>query len=357
MSYDKKKNFIANIAYYGIIIAIIVFLLKYVLSWVMPFVIAFIVSALIMPVSRKLSSKFRTKKWISSCFCVFCFYAIAVFLVGFIGFNAAVSVKNFIFDLPEIYSNNIEPALIYAFSFIKDTLGAINPALENAIGDFAKDFSQNLGSSITNFSVGAISAFSPIIAKVPNYLVNSIITVIATFFISADYENIVAFILRQIPKKWHILLGDIKGHTLTTILRYIKSYALILIITFCELSIALWLLRVDNFAIIAAIIATLDILPILGSGAVLIPWGIISLLQGRVSFGVGILIAYAIITIIRQIIEPKIIGEQVGLPPILTLFAMFIGANVMGIVGLFGFPITLVIIKKLNDDGKIKLFK
>lgn len=357
MSYEKKKKFIVNIAYYFIIASIIIFLLKYVLSWLMPFVIAFIVSAIIMPVSKKISSNLKVKKWISSSFCVFIFYAVAVLLIGLIGFNVVISIKNFIFDLPNIYSNNIEPTLLSALSFIKETLGAINPEFENILGDFARDFASNLGYKITNFSVSAISAFSPFIAKIPNYLIKSIITVISTFFISADYENILSFILRQIPEKWHILIGDIKEHTCTTILKYLKSYALIMIITFCEVSLALWLLRVDNFVVIAAVIALFDILPVLGSGGILIPWGIISLFQGRISFGVGILVSYGIITIVRQVIEPKIIGDQVGLHPLLTLISMFLGASIFGFVGLFGFPIALVIIKKLNDDGKIKLFK
>ncbi len=357
MSYEKKKKFIVNLAYYCIIAAIIIFILKYVLSWLMPFVIAFVVSALIMPVSKKISANFKVKKWISSSFCVFIFYAVAVLLVGLIGFNIVLYIKNFIFDLPEIYSNNIEPTLLSALSFINETLGSINPEFENILGDFARDFSNNLGSKITNFSVSAISAFSPFITKIPNYLIKSIITVISTFFISADYENILSFILRQIPEKWHTLISDVKEHTCSTILKYIKSYALIMIITFSEVSLALWLLRVENFIVIAAIIAIFDILPVLGSGGILIPWGIISILQGRISFGIGILVSYGIITIVRQIVEPKIIGDQVGLHPLLTLISMFLGASILGIVGLFGFPIALVIIKKLNDDGKIKLFK
>ena len=89
----------------------------------------------------------------------------------------------------------------------------------------------------------------------------------------------------------------------------------------------------------------------------LIPWAVFSLVQGRYAFGIGMLVVYAIITVVRQIIEPKIVGDQIGLPPVVTLMAMFLGVRFMGVAGLFIFPVVLVIIKSLNDNGRIKLFK
>ena len=128
-------------------------------------------------------------------------------------------------------------------------------------------------------------------------------------------------------------------------------------ITFCELTVALWLLGAENFVVIALIIAAFDIIPVCGSGGVLIPWAVFSLVQGRFAFGAGMLIVYIIITVIRQIIEPKIVGDQVGLPPVITLMAMFLGVRFMGVFGLFAFPVALVILKNLNDNGYIRLFK
>ena len=100
-----------------------------------------------------------------------------------------------------------------------------------------------------------------------------------------------------------------------------------------------------------------DILPAVGTGGIIIPWGIIAMVLGDIPFGIGMLALYLIVTVIRNTLEPKIVGEQVGLHPVATLMAMFLGTKLMGIVGLFGFPIGLVILKKLNDSGKIKLFK
>ena len=357
MPYEKKKKFIVDILFFAIIAAICVFTVKYALKWIMPFVVAFVVSAFITPFANRISKDFKVGKKFSACFAAFLFYAIAVGLVVLIGFGLYAALRNLFYDLPYIYESNIAPTIASAMVWIEDFLIKLDPSLSSSMQDITADFSQNLGSMVSGISVGAVGWLSSYITSVQFFIAAVFISVIATFFIASDYENIRAFIIRQIPEKWHLFLKDVRIYSLNTLGKYLKSYALIMTITFCELTVALWLLGVKNFAIIALIIAFFDIVPVCGSGGVLIPWAVFSLVQGRFAFGIGMLIVYAIITVIRQIIEPKIVGDQVGLPAVVTLMAMFLGARFMGVFGLFAFPITLVILKNLNDNGRIKLFK
>jgi len=357
MSYDKKKQFIVNILFYAIITAIFVFAVKYALRWIMPFVVAFIVSAIINPFALKVAKDFRVSKKFAACFSAFLFYAIGIGIIVLAGFGIYTALRRLFFDLPQIYTESFEPALASAVTFMQSTIAAFDPSVSVAFEELTENFLANAGSLISGISVKALSWLSSYITAVPFFVAAVLISVVATFFIASDYDNIKAFIGRQIPEKWHLLLIDIKEYSLKTVSKYFKSYALIMTITFCELSIALWLLGVNNFAVIALIIAVFDIIPVCGSGGVLIPWSVFSLVQGRFAFGIGMLIVYAIITVIRQIIEPKIVGDQVGLPPVVTLMAMFLGVRFMGVFGLFAFPIALVILKNLNDRGRIRLFK
>ncbi len=128
-------------------------------------------------------------------------------------------------------------------------------------------------------------------------------------------------------------------------------------ITFIELSIGLSILRIENSIIIAFLISIFDILPVLGTGGIMIPWTIITALQGNIPMAFALLVVYLVVTIIRNIIEPKIVGSQIGLHPVVTLISMFVGAQLFGVIGLFGFPITLSLLRHLNDTGAIKLFK
>ena len=153
------------------------------------------------------------------------------------------------------------------------------------------------------------------------------------------------------------MIHEVKGYVSGTLIKCILSYGLIMCITFTEITIGLLLMKIPNAVLIAACIAVFDILPVLGTGGIMIPWAIISLIIGDYFIGFGLLVLYLVITVIRNIIEPKIVGHQVGLHPVITLASMLAGLNLFGIIGLFGFPITLSLLRNLNDKGVIKIFK
>ena len=140
--------------------------------------------------------------------------------------------------------------------------------------------------------------------------------------------------LRLIGERGRALLLHIREYLVGTLLICIRSYALIMSITFLELSIGLTLIGVEHSIPTALCIALFDILPVLGTGGIMIPWTVISLLQGRYALGVGLAVVYLAVTVIRNILEPKIVGGQLGLHPVVTLAGMFIGAQLFGIIGL-----------------------
>ncbi|EQJ23470.1 AI-2E family transporter [Clostridioides difficile] len=153
------------------------------------------------------------------------------------------------------------------------------------------------------------------------------------------------------------MIINIKNSSINALLKLLKAYAILLSVTFIELLIGLTILKVENAFTISVIIALVDILPVLGTGSILTPWMIISLINGNINLAIGLLILYIIITVVRQILEPKVVGHQIGLYPLITLMCMFVGAQLFGIAGLFGFPIAATIIKNLHDNGIITAFK
>ncbi|MBQ8026850.1 MAG: AI-2E family transporter, partial [Clostridia bacterium] len=219
-------------------------------------------------------------------------------------------------------------------------------------------FSFDFSSIMTPLS-GVISKAS----KVPSFLISIVIFFIACCFMTADYDRIVNFIKRQLPEKKKETLSKTKNLTISTLGKMIKAYCLIICITFTEIFIGLTVLDLlglytGGYKILIALgIAIVDIFPILGSGTVLIPWGIISLFTGNIGRGIGLLVIYVIITVLRQYIEPKLVAGQLGLPPIATLISMYLGLKIFGVLGMFILPLTITIIKVLNDDGVIHLWK
>lgn len=149
---------------------------------------------------------------------------------------------------------------------------------------------------------------------------------------------------------------EIKDYVVYTLFHCILSYALIMFITFLELSLGLTVIRVANSIIIALLISIFDVLPVLGIGGIMILWVIITAVGGDYTMAVGLIFVFLFVTVVRNILKPKIVGSQVGLHPVVTLMALFVGAQLFGIMG-FGLPITLSLLKDLNDRGTIHLLK
>ena len=142
-----------------------------------------------------------------------------------------------------------------------------------------------------------------------------------------------------------------------------KAYALIMLVTFTEVFIGLTILKMiglfnsSYIAVIAVVTAIVDVIPVLGTGTIVLPWAAYSFITGNVGMGVGLLVLYAVVTVIRQIVEPKLVAGQLGLPPFVTLIAMYLGLKIIGVLGVFVFPIIIIMLKLLNDEGIIDLWK
>ena len=171
-------------------------------------------------------------------------------------------------------------------------------------------------------------------------------------------EEINAAVKRVIPKPVFDVSVKLKDGFLDALFKYMRSYLLLLVITFLEMLTGLFLVRAPYPVIMAVVIALLDLLPVLGVGVVLIPWGIWSFLIGEGAFGIGLLVLFIAHTVFRQVIEPKIVGKSLGVHPLLTLVFIYVGYSVFGIVGLLLVPIFTVLVdiilenKKQNPDEK-----
>jgi sporulation integral membrane protein YtvI len=136
-----------------------------------------------------------------------------------------------------------------------------------------------------------------------------------------------------------------------------KAYVILMSITFIELAVGLTILRVPYSVFIAGIIAIVDILPVLGTGTVLIPWALISLIQGKYTFAAGIAVIYIVITVVRSMLEPRFVGRQIGFNPVVTLIMMYLGLQVLGFAGLFLFPLTMIVLKAAQDANLVSIWK
>jgi len=350
ISLEKQRAFIIKFTSF-ILIAVLIFEgFNFILPLFMPFIIGFFIAFILRPAINFLTKKIKINPALTSTVVLLLFYA--VMIAALTGFGAKIfeKISEMVFTLPDLYKYSIEPYLDTFFSKIE----LLAPNIDLIGWD---NLSQSIMSLVASFSSNALNFITSAATRAPGLMLKLIITIIASFFFTFDYKKIIYFVLNQFSEKNREFILNVKNSSITAVLKLLKAYAILLSVTFIELWIGLTILRVDAAFPIAVLIALVDILPILGTGSIIIPWAIISLINGNSSMAIGLFIIYILITIVRQVLEPKVVGNQIGLYPLITLMCMFIGAQLFGILGLFGFPIAATIIKNLHDTGAIKFIK
>lgn len=225
--------------------------------------------------------------------------------------------------------------------------------LDGALETLSKE-----GLSLVSDVSGALLTWaSGLVGKLPGILLFLATTVLAVYFTAVSYPDIITFIRRQIPGCWQGALSAAAGTLRSTFWKWLKAESLLCLITFCLLLAGFWYLRIDYILLTAVLVAIVDALPVLGAGTVLVPWAIYHLLLGSLPRGVALLALYAIILLVRSLMEPRIMAAQAGLPPLSALLAMYLGYRLFGVWGMLLFPVALLFVKQLQDSGVVRLWK
>jgi sporulation integral membrane protein YtvI len=228
------------------------------------------------------------------------------------------------------------------FFDVRERLWEMRSNLDEELLGMALSFGEKL-------SGGIISFLKTAVAFIPKTILNFVVIIISTYYFAIDRVKINCFFLSLFPKSVRRNLKKGKDALSETAGKYLHAYGLLFLITFGELLLAFLVLGIDYSFLLAFLIAIVDILPVLGTGTVLIPWALVLIFSGSYTLGTGLLIAYAVITVVRQVIEPKIVGKFIGISPLAALASMYIGLELMGIVGIFTFPIGAIILKRLIE--------
>ena len=372
---QKRLSLLINVAYYALIISIFYLIFKTFFGLLVPFIIAFIFAALFQRPVNFLAKKTPIKRSVSSTVCVLLLVGVIVLLFSFLGMSAADKIKSF-YDYVMARLQNIPELLtdikVWLLGLAERLPAAFRERVAGNVTEFFDDIIQN---GFSNFSISSIGVnWSSVISKgggflkntvgsIPSVAIGLVVSMIACAFMTADYDRIKRFILTQLSEHNSRRMRD--GYRLATgtLKKMLKAYSLIIVITTCELTLGFYVLKLigifesSYIPLIAFVIALIDIIPVLGTGTVLIPWAVYSFITGGIPMGIGLLIIYVVILVIRQILEPRLVAGQVGLPPIVTIIAMYIGTKTLGVLGFFILPFVVILIKELNDHGVIHLFK
>ncbi len=378
---ELRRGRIINIVYLAMILGLGYLFVRYCFWIFFPFLLAFLLAVIVQKPANFLVRKTKIKKGITSTILILLLFLIAGGIISLLGMKLVDVIKDTIdfitaklTDLPSLI-DDIKYWVINTASILPDKIETKFVASAGSWFDAIRDKSvteiaaiiADSASGDEGFSLSSIttplSGLWSTAKRIPSVFVAIIICILSSCFMAADYDWIATFIKNQLSPEHKRKLSISKRVVFQSLGKLFRSYALIICITGTEIFIGLNILSLiglyngGNIIVISVIVALLDILPVLGTGTFMIPWAIYSLVTGKIGLAIGLFIVYAIIYVVRQVIEPKIVGGTVGLPPFITLMGMYVGSQLFGFIGIFLVPIMIIIVKLLNDEGVIHLWK
>ena len=326
---------------------------RWLLPWAAPFLLAFAAAALLEPAVSGLRRRGLPRA-----------LAAGLCLLGTLGAAAALLwllLRRLALELSELAAR--APEIVRVLS---DTIARWESAMQEllsrapeGIGAWLEKALRGAGESVLRWpevlSGRILRLLSSMAAGAPAALLFTVTAVIGTYFISAMYPDLLHMTARLLPERFLYRARRLRRDLRRTLGRWLRAQGIMLGITFAMLAAAFALLRVDYALLLALVTALIDALPVLGAGTVLLPWAAWLLLTGSVPLGVGVALTYAAVTVTHQCIQAKLLGDQLGLHPLLTLAAIWLGFRVWGVAGMLTFPLLAVCVKQTLTGVTIRL--
>lgn len=335
---EQKKKLIIDVLYAAIIIGIVYLIYKFLLPACLPFIFGIIFAYIGVKFTKKV---FKKDDKLFKSISLAIVYLIVLIIVGVLLSIGITKIVDFFKQVPTLYKTYVEPYITLLEKYLIKTNNNLPSEVNTYLNQAISAVFDTLKNLILNISSALVSFLTTIIAAAPDALINITIMVISSVYFILDYEKIINYLSNVLNDKVKKEIIEVKYFIENNLFNIIKSYGLIMFITFIELVIGLTIFKINNSVMLSLIISILDIFPVLGVGTILIPWGITCLFISKIPLGIEILVLYIIITVIRNIIEPKFVGGDLGLHPLVTLIAMIVGLRLFGIMGMIGIPLII----------------
>lgn len=300
-----------------------------------------------------LQSRARMPRWLASGMCVLGLYVLlfggAFLLCRLLCGEAAGLVR----ELPELAEGLRAP-----MAQVQSRLYALAEKLPDGLGS-------GLRAGLASFFAGGaglgaklyeklFSWASGVLGKLPDAVLFLVTAVLSSFMLSGELPAIRSWLARTVRPQWREKARRLLGHMRVTLGAWLRAQFKLMGVTFAIVTAGLLLLRVDYPVLDALIITLVDALPVFGTGTILIPWAIVMFLRGKTRTGVGLVIVYGAAALSRQTLEPRLVGRQVGLDPVLTLLALYTGYRLLGVGGMIVFPLSAMLLKQLWDHSGLR---
>lgn len=338
----------------------LVWVLAQLFPYVAPFVLALVLTILMSPLVRLFSRAFakvhlpRALATLLSMLLVF-----GVLLLVFLSMlsRGFVELKNLASMLPR-YANEIvtwfNTSMDELAAWLTTRVDVVDPESIQVIRDYLNDLGRTLVSAATSLANSVARRAVSTAISLPQILLFIMLTIMGTFYMSYDKERILGYFKRLLPQRASNLAGQMKSGMFRAVLGQLRAQVILTSVLFLELLIGLSILGIDYALLLALVIALMDALPVIGAGLFLLPWSVFGFVVGDMRVGFGMLILYALGIVVRQLLEPRVVGAQLGIYPLATMMSMYAGFVMFGFLGmLFGpmiFMLCRVAVVAVTED-------
>ena len=356
MPENKHLKFLLTVAYLALGGAALWLALHFLLPWTLPFLLALLLAALLERPVTFFMDRLRLPRWAAAALCtvllllaVGAVLFLCVWRLWYEGSLLLGRLPSLLSALPSLGA----PLERWAYRFIIAAPPQMQEPLREALETLAAQSAALPDWLYRTLSTWTVSA----LAALPDWGLFLFTTGLATYFTSAGRPALLAFRRRQAPPSWRPALRTGCRRFRATAGGWLKAQGMLMLITFGDLTLGFLFLGVDLSILLAALTALVDALPVFGTGTVLIPWALLELLSGRSSMALGLFVLYLIVSLVRSLLEPKLVGNRVGLPPLAALLCMYVGFRAFGVVGMVLSPLAAILIKEAHDCGIVRLWR
>lgn len=342
-SQKKYLKCVLNLLTAAVIVLLLVFLMPRMIGFFMPFVIGWIIAAVANPLVRLLDEKLKIRRKAGSAIVIVAVIA-AVIGISYWGVSLlAEQLSGFVHDLPVLW-HSLEEDVSNAGRLLQRFTQYLSPDIQSqitAVIDGLTGWVSAMANQVGSHTVTVVGNYAK---NIPSILVGVIMCLLSSYLFIAQRTEVIAFFRKYVPEgfrtKWMVMYRSLTG----AVGGYFKAQLKIEIWIYFLLLVGFMVLRVKYSALIALGTAFLDFFPVFGTGAVLWPWALVKVLGGDYKMALGLMIMWGVGQLVRQLIQPKIVGDSIGVPALPTLFLLFIGYKMGSVVGMIlAVPVGIIV--------------
>lgn len=314
------------------------------LGFFMPFVIGWFIAYIASPVVNWLEKRVKIVKKLGSVIMIVGVLAAVCFIIYFIISTLWKEISFLVQDMPGMY-RDLESGLSQIGNSMEGVFGKLPDGVQEGWHTMVANFDEMMGELMSRISEPTVSAAGRFAKSIPSVLVATIVTFISAYFFIAEREDVIRWSKKVAPDALVSRMTMVIDNLKFAVGGYLKAQLKIMVVVYIILVVGFIILNIHFSFLLGLLIALLDFLPFFGTGTALIPWAIYQFFMGNYKLVVGLVILYAVTQLVRQLIQPKLVGDSMGLRPLLTLFLLYTGYKIGGVFGMiFAVPIGMIAI-------------